>query len=791
MKWRSNAAGMIAAAKTVARSGYGRGGQFARSLIKQGFGLLGYEIRSIQPAALPPLLIETAPIEYELLRSFATRAAENFVSPAQTRAIQDLHLTRILQPERPTAHTRISIGNANTSRVGIWRREGLGKDAAFVRSPAAKADWFFWADKDRIEPKRSKWRVALLGESVARGYLYDPQYNFAKVLQGMLQSSLGAANIDVVDLAKSNLGMDQLKTLFGECLALRPDVIVIFAGNNWRPQLTEADIPCVDTLLRHGGAPEMKAFLDLRAKQAVQLLGRQVNDVLDRYKNLPVIWVIPEFNLEDWADPVSNAPCMPANDARQWRELDACVVAALHDGDLALAEGLARKMVELDGETSSVSLRVLAQCRRAGHDLGQTRRYLEMARDAEGWDPAFAYSPRTSISIQDSLRALDSDPRNIVVDLPAIFEQYLDHALPNRRIFLDYCHLTAEGMTLTAASVASRVLAALGDNTIAPGDFQNKSQPPPAVIEGKASFLAAVHNAHFHQELEIVQYWCKRALDFWPGCAELMMRFVDAQARRGPVWACRSTAELFELDQVGALNYLLRSGGKNLNLVLGEAVTKAVASVGRTVPTDLLELWTSEHSVGAAPKQLTDLVYSSAIPSRWKRSWTSCSLQTNRGSLAMFASAFWETSTFILFAEQGRPIGVKLTYRLPTCTVGEGAIEVAVNGLPVGRAPADRTWKTLAFSVPGDCVVNGLNELVIAWPDCANGSDEVLNKMADAVLEGKLPRFHTVFGEIHSLLVVDAADNSWHGAHVDTAAPPPTTGAAPQAAQKEDDNPLQ
>ena len=113
--------------------------------------------------------------------------------------------------------------------------------------------------------------------------------------------------------------------------------------------------------------------------------------------------------------------------------------------ELELAEALATQMSDLDGGTSSVPLRYLAECRRLAADISAARRYLELSRDAEGWDPSFSYSPRVSSSIQSALRDASSAAGNIVVDLPKILEQHLDQALPNRRVFLDYCHLTAEG----------------------------------------------------------------------------------------------------------------------------------------------------------------------------------------------------------------------------------------------------------------------------------------------------------------------------------------------------------
>ena len=59
------------------------------------------------------------------------------------------------------------------------------------------------------------------------------------MLQKILESVLGLGKIDVVDLTKSNLRIPELKACVGQSLALSPDVLVIFAGNNWHPHFAE------------------------------------------------------------------------------------------------------------------------------------------------------------------------------------------------------------------------------------------------------------------------------------------------------------------------------------------------------------------------------------------------------------------------------------------------------------------------------------------------------------------------------------------------------------------------
>jgi hypothetical protein len=69
-----------------------------------------------------------------------------------------------------------------------------------------------------------------------------------------------------------------------------------------------------------------------------------------------------------------------------------------------------------------------------------------------------------------------------------------------------------------------------------------------------------------------------RALQFWP-----RMRGNNATRRRlsdAPRPPCKSAIELFELDKLGTLRYLLRGGEQRLDLVLSEAVVKSVSAIG-------------------------------------------------------------------------------------------------------------------------------------------------------------------------------------------------------------------
>lgn len=727
-----------------------------KSILKSVFHHFGYEIRALRQPDRYAVFAEPEIWDYGKLKQFTARAAQFAGSEDQANFLRNFCFAAF-QKQPQNAYSRFEIGDELTLSMGVWRRECPGREEPFIRDSKQKSEWAYWADQQRIEPKRTRWRVVLLGESVARGLFYDPHFNLAAVLRVMLESQLRPGKIDVVDLAKAGLSMQGLKACIGQSLALLPDILVIFAGNNWHPDLSDSDIPYVETVFRQTGVPGIKTYLDDKREQSTRSLIDQANRLLGP-RNIKIVWVIPERNLKDWTDPLSCAPLLPGSGNREWRELDRQVKEALHNRDRTRAENLAEKMLELDGGTSSVPPRFLAECSFARRDLAAARRYLELCRDAVGWDPSFSYSPRVFSSIQKSLRKASALSGNAVVDLPEIFSRHLEGELPGRRMFLDYCHLTAEGIKVAGAEIASHVLSLLAGVQLSSRKLLNVSPSPLPEIEGRAYLGAAGHNAAYFQNVEIVKYWCDRALMFWPDCAPLMKRLADCATRDLPILMCKSGLEISDLDKLGVMRPLLYGWDRLLGLTFGDAAVASLAEVGIDIADEIANLRIKEHCTRSGPKELTNFFYSAPIPARSERGWTSWSLASNHGSHSLYASAFWEKSSYVFFAERDQHLGITFTYRVRFTSMFGATVTVDVNGHRIAELPAERTWRTRRISVPNNCIVDGLNEISISWPTEEEASaGDLLDEAANSLLAMRLPYFYRIFGEIHTLEIADLA----------------------------------
>jgi hypothetical protein len=689
------------------------------------------------------------------LKTFSRRVARAATSGDGARAIRLLQLTGLMgridglgAPRRDAPAAPESSGS-----VGIWERKEEDGRAYFARRLDTIEDWNYWANVGRIDAATDKRRVVFLGESVARGFLYDPQFTPAGVLARMLGSRLGEGEVEVVDLARTNLGL-QVGELALEALQLDPDVAVIFAGNNWAipfPLRVEEMAP-LDSVLRSEGLLGAQRFTDERLELYVEHVVREVSERY-RERGVPLIWMCPEFNLDDWRDPEANAPQLSAAANREWLHLRLEAEAALEAGEMQRAETLARRMVELDGGLTNTALYILADCRRHAGDREGERRYLEAARDALPWVPSRTTSPRTLAAARRALHRVAGELGDVVLDVPDLFRDYLDGALPGRRLFIDYCHMTSEGILVTMAAAASQVLGALGEEAPPWRDLLDHDLGPEPQVEAEASFLAAVHNGHWWQSYELVRHYCHRAVEHWPDIREVMTRFVDLQTRSTPMLMCKAAQEVAEMGSPLIQHYLLRYNNQQLDPLLIDAVVDALDTVGVDARPTLGCLRRCEHSIARRPTDLLHYYYNSAAQQPQEVRWALPRQARLPRPDSEYYKAYWLESRFAFIGEEGLPARLELTCRLPAHSPPGATVSLELNGSEQARFEVVHDWRSWEVPIDGSAVVDGLNRITLRWPVPDFPDREELDTVVEDLVSGVYPEFYASFGEVHSFTI--------------------------------------
>ncbi|HLX09296.1 MAG TPA: hypothetical protein VKY89_15705 [Thermoanaerobaculia bacterium] len=673
------------------------------------------------------------------------------------------------------AHAAHAAHVADTTlppRIGVWELVSLPGDAAgegashrYQRVAASPGTLDAWADVPAIERKGSRRRVILVGESVARGFFYDPCYTPAQVLEALLASAAVPGGVEVVDLARTALTAQGLAELAGSCMALEPDALVIFAGNNWNiaPQVFGEGVEraLVASVLRRQGVAGFSRFLAGRTADGIEALFRTALAPLAG--KLPVCFLVPGSNLADWRPQLAaDVPLLPADGTERWLRLRSEACDALAAGRPEAAS-LARRMLELDAGTAATAWSILAAVARREGRVEEARDLLERARDARNWDSVLRV-PGLSAGDRQVLRRSALAAGIELIELPELFEQAAG-GLPGRDLFLDYCHLSAHGIRIAMAAAAERLLPALGASPACREELLTRALQPAAELEAEAHFAAAIHNAHWGQGGEIVGHHCRLAAGS-PQVARIMRDYVDLQVGHAPSWASVA-AERLSARGASPLARLapwreLFFEDKLFDAILLDAVAAALEERGDLEPGDfslrarLLDLRLAER--GLEPARGVDLLDPYNLPSH--------AVREGLWYPQHFFRAYADVSRFPLVANGAAPVAFELTLRQGGGAGDADGGALLVNGIALGPLPMSDRWTTRRFLAPAASLRPGVNWIEVRWPPRLPPAAAALDDQARRIEQGRPYCLLPVRGEIHTFTaaLADGRDPGDQGA---------------------------
>ena len=309
-------------------------------------------------------------------------------------------------------------------------------------------------------PSGSK-RLCFFGESVAAGYLYAPHLTPAAVLQHQLNQLEGHGAYDVVDLARTNETLDTLLLTVQQSLQLEPDLLVIFAGNNWNlletPEASpyapspEARLSFAANAKRDG----LVGAIDAAGHQLAHKASRALDHLAEIAGEIPVTLMVPEVNLLDWPSyqPVS---WRPGDGVARWYDLYDQALAFLDSQEWHAALDAAMAMLAIDDGTCPTTFRLIARARLGS---GATAKAIEACQaevDSAYYAAiCFLEAPRANSLARGLLHRKAQQHGFGVVDLREVFARA--GFLPGNDLFADYCHLTAKGMHVAMGVVCTHL----------------------------------------------------------------------------------------------------------------------------------------------------------------------------------------------------------------------------------------------------------------------------------------------------------------------------------------------
>jgi hypothetical protein len=623
-------------------------------------------------------------------------------------------------------------------RIGIWER-GSGSN----RYERSSGEWPDWADTAGFSRVPDRRRVLLLGESVARGLFYEPLVTPAGLIQQCLDACTPEA-VEVVDLAKSGARCQDILDIAEAALDLAPDVVIVFAGNNWKYELTEwpSGIRRGDdarALERDGVAGVLHQREDALAEAAQSFVRR----VCDLFQGLAATaFVLPESNLLNW-HPVMLAPVLGGDRDMAWhrlmRETRRRVRAADADGVLECCEALHR----LDGGVSDEPYRYKARIHQDRGAVAGALADYRRARDVRLWcdgiDPSWLPSVGAAAAKTTAL-----DRGAVVVDLIEALPAYAASGIPDRSIFADFCHLNGRGLVAAATEISCVVGSLLG-LPVTREMCAGRLRKPAAAVEAAATFCASFVNADFAQPEESMDFYARTAVEAAPEIVMAMEAYCAAPAIAVPWW-------MRSLDVAGFANaqHFLRGIGRIGRYLYDDLLVASFTSQINAVRGKANGGTHVRREGALVPGVRTNLLDPILAPAWRPIDWEGL-LDTLPGrptGYRHYFRAHTDRSRFVFTLTDPAAINVEFTMRLGT--PGAGTAQVLLNNDDLGIVPLGERWRASRFRVLPGQVKKGRNELEIRWlrDRLETTPFPVLARRLEHGLGQELS---VVFGEVYSL----------------------------------------
>jgi hypothetical protein len=383
--------------------------------------------------------------------------------------------------------------------------------------------------------------------------------------------------------------------------------------------------------------------------------------------------------------------------------------------------------------------------------------------DARAWDN-FPSMPSATSAVQAALRAATETHGFGLVDLPQVFAEHGGDQPPGRHLFLDYCHLTLEGIHVAMAATAAEVLAQAEPQSRETLDwrFVAANVALPAVepeLEAAVRFMTALYNAHYGAGLDVftgaqmsqkgsvVSHWLDAAQPAEPAIVGTMVAY--ARTRAVPRDALQLSAALQAFHQ--AIGVLARQS--TYNETLDPELVGAIDSISPTHGTELRAAFLAHHAPRDAPIDLAQPLYHWNVIDRYED-------RTGFGyERCAYYRARWPVSHFCLVSDGSTDLTLELCARLPGGSEAPQAVEVQVNGAGVGQTLLAPTWIKGRIRLGRDVLRSGFNRVTLRWPAPAIDGDAVLATIRESLELGVPTELHPVFGEVYALIARTTHNN--------------------------------
>lgn len=653
---------------------------------------------------------------------------------------------------------QLTAASSGPEAIGPWSPSLEDGKLVFVRELQAGLDTIWWRptlEREVLRPKQpgDATRVCLIGESAAAGMFYTPHYTPALALAECL-----GPRYEVLDLTRNAMNANELVATTRASLQLSPDLIVVYAGNNWFAGLGlhwEGDAAerrdYVDAMTAQGTSEVVRTF-----QRRLRELGRATIAALAELGRSPrtrLVLVVPPVNLRwERAEP---PVWLGRGRTARWYACHARALDALSRNELAKARELVDQMSALDEGRCPTTHRLRGKIQLAlGRPADAADAFeleLEHANALELFCQPVPGAPRY---LRDEMRSAAADHALEYVDVPRVFEAHSGSPLLRSELFIDYCHLSPEGMRLAMAAVA---------RTIECSRAPEIAAPPPVLtprVECIARFYAAIYTSHMMRtalpfDPDDITHQLTSALREAPEVKELARDYL--RARNGalignPALSGAGCRVLLQSNNP-FLDYAAVRGG-TVDAHTTQAIASALDAIepgsGAAALEEYLAYFQAALDRGV---DLTEPVYVERLATVLPYLRYESERETRR-ALPIFR-ALAPVSAFTLVSAHADNLELTASWRC-AAALARGRSEpaflvVAVNGAPFARVELSASWTRHSLAIPADRLRAGCNRITVHWPSLPEDDDSHVEAATRRHVLGQRPDLCPVFGEIFSL----------------------------------------
>jgi hypothetical protein len=389
--------------------------------------------------------------------------------------------------------------------LGPWRIECRGEhfEWQLTQSPTINDRGAWELSKTKLSgDKGDRIRVVLIGESAAGSFGFWEESTLARQLERKLLAI--DDRFEVLDLSCVNASMELCLSVMKCAVTLDPDYYVLYCGNNEGKtlldgfdsgELNASNPTAVRWSFLTGSISGYGAsMLAALATHCSNQLSRAVK--ISRHFDVNLLYVLPESNIVDWKPQEHVSFSLPGQ---------ASVLFPSSTAECGLSE--------------ASQLQLWRAGKAIMHEHPERAMALMDAARESGIGAFVNAVPQTVSTVAEALRDTCRREGIEFVDMPALFRESGER-VPDRTRFIDYCHLSLDGIEDVSTAIGQHLLSREGYKLANPID---QTQRASSREEFLGALVGAIHNYHYGQGREIVAHWLAIALGAgWSGSEDFL-----------------------------------------------------------------------------------------------------------------------------------------------------------------------------------------------------------------------------------------------------------------------------